>query len=391
MPKNIVFWAVWQLLLTILFIFTENPMPLYLLLISVLVPVISLSLSAIFSQSLEVELILNEIGEKEQGLSGRAILRNQSRFPFPMVNLQIHCRNLLTGEEICDLVKFSVIPRGEAVSDIKIIARNCGKMHLKVNHIRIYDFFGLCSYKRKCAVSAETLILPMMFPISVVVGKSSAPDLDCDTFSLFKAGNDPSETFAIRDYKPGDTLRSIHWKLTGKFDKLMVREASLPINESVLILFERVQQHGDTDQDAAVTVALGEIVVSLSRSLTDMNCAHCIGWLNAEDGNIRFNEYRIDSEESFSLILPEILGACSVRFEGDTVDYCLKRFDSCPFSNIIYVSSYPTANLSLLNPMSRLSMIICARTESVETAGNSVAVYSVTPENYSGALYQILI
>jgi hypothetical protein len=41
--------------------------------------------------------------------------------------------------------------------------------------------------------------------------------------------------------------------------------------------------------------------------------------------------------------------------------------------------------------MSRLSMIICARIESVETAGNSVAVYSVTPENYSGALYQILI
>ncbi len=62
--------------------------------------------------------------------------------------------------------------------------------------------------------------------------------MDSDEYSMRKAGYDPSETFAIREYQPGDRIRQIHWKLTEKFDSLMVRDYGLPIQNTVLLLLE---------------------------------------------------------------------------------------------------------------------------------------------------------
>ena len=41
-----------------------------------------------------------------------------------------------------------------------------------------------------------------------------------------RKGNDPSEIFDIREYVPGDDIRSIHWKLSSKTDTLILKEAS---------------------------------------------------------------------------------------------------------------------------------------------------------------------
>lgn len=38
-----------------------------------------------------------------------------------------------------------------------------------------------------------------------------------------RKGNDPSEIFDIKDYTPGDDLRFVHWKLSGKADHLIMR------------------------------------------------------------------------------------------------------------------------------------------------------------------------
>ena len=389
MLENRVLWGISLFLLALLFFFTESPIPLYLVFAFVLTPAASLLWNMLHRRQLETGLALAETAEIGEQLGVKVTLKNSGKMPFPTAALVLCCENLLTGENFSRRVMFSVAPRSEAVSALEISSRRCGKLRLTVTALCVYDFFGLFSVKSKFQGTGEALILPDIFGMEITVGKSSVPDLDCDTFSPYKPGNDPSETFAIREYKPGDSLKSIHWKLTGKFDQLMVREASLPLNESVLILFERVEQRGYAPPAAEVSAALGEIVVSLSRSLVDQGCAHCIGWLNP--GDVFFSEYSIDSEESFSLILPQILTAASVRFDGDTVDYYLMRFDSCPYTNIIYVSPYASDKLPLLNPLSRVTMILCAGTEAGAGAESNAAVYTVTPENYRRSLYEILV
>ncbi|MFR7744089.1 MAG: DUF58 domain-containing protein [Acutalibacteraceae bacterium] len=48
--------------------------------------------------------------------------------------------------------------------------------------------------------------------------------------------------FQIRDYVPGDSQRQIHWKLSHKYDKLIVKDPSLPITRSAAVFWERTEE-----------------------------------------------------------------------------------------------------------------------------------------------------
>lgn len=50
-----------------------------------------------------------------------------------------------------------------------------------------------------------------------------------------RKGSDASEMFDIRDYVPGDDIRTIHWKLSGKTDELIVRQASAPSHYNIAL------------------------------------------------------------------------------------------------------------------------------------------------------------
>ena len=50
----------------------------------------------------------------------------------------------------------------------------------------------------------------------------------------------PSEQYEIRTYRPGDALRSVHWKLTAKIDDILVRESVEPAYSVLAIALERV-------------------------------------------------------------------------------------------------------------------------------------------------------
>ena len=73
-----------------------------------------------------------------------------------------------------------------------------------------------------------------------------------------RKGNDLSEIFDIREYVPGDDIRSIHWKLSSKTDTLILKEASDPSHYNVVILpdFGR-KQLGETVSAREVNAAVG--------------------------------------------------------------------------------------------------------------------------------------
>jgi hypothetical protein len=50
-----------------------------------------------------------------------------------------------------------------------------------------------------------------------------------------KPGGGFAENHEIRLYRPGDKMNQIHWKLSSKMNKLMVREAMEPVQDRVLV------------------------------------------------------------------------------------------------------------------------------------------------------------
>ena len=61
---------------------------------------------------------------------------------------------------------------------------------------------------------------------------------DSDTSSKTKSGEDVSEVFGLREYRPGDRWQKVHWKMTARQEHIWVKEYSLPIGASVVLAAE---------------------------------------------------------------------------------------------------------------------------------------------------------
>ena len=103
-------------------------------------------------------------------------------------------------------------------------------------------------------------------------------------FSEDFAGNDPSEVFDIREYVPGDDVRRIHWKLTGKYDNPMIKEFSRPLNFSVVLLTELISSTPQSIEMCA------EYTLNVSKALLDIGVMHTLLWYDgAADESVSLN------------------------------------------------------------------------------------------------------
>lgn len=95
-----------------------------------------------------------------------------------------------------------------------------------------------CIFK-KINLNADILVMPKE-PEDVIISKLRQ-DMNGDNDNLYsdkKAGNDPTEIFAIREYAPGDKIRNIHWKISAKMGQTMVKDYGLPLFEKDTVIIE---------------------------------------------------------------------------------------------------------------------------------------------------------
>ena len=76
---------------------------------------------------------------------------------------------------------------------------------------------------------------------------------------------------SLRDYRPGDPLRSIHWKLSSKRDEPVVRETLEPIQPLIVVTYD----HFGTPEALDRTFAR---LYGLSRRLLEQGYPHHIQW-----------------------------------------------------------------------------------------------------------------
>ena len=136
--------------------------------------------------------------------------------------LTVEAENSFTGEYSTRVMPLSVGKKPASLS-WQLTETHSGVVRLSCTSVREFDSFGLFSRKRICTAQAEVLLPPQTFPVSVCLDQAAEVLLDSESYSAQKAGNDPGETFRIREYVPGDPIRQIHWKLSEKMGTLMVR------------------------------------------------------------------------------------------------------------------------------------------------------------------------
>ena len=164
----------------------------------------------------------------------RKIAQNKTALPLGLIHVRLRLSNLLTGQSELRRCRLSARPRRTETAEYDLASAHCGRIAIEAACCRIYDPFGLIGIRLKQTVLAQTTVQPKGFAQTIFISPdANCPD-DSESYAPDRAGYDLSEVYQLREYRPGDSLRQMHWKLSGKLDRLVIREASLPFSAALL-------------------------------------------------------------------------------------------------------------------------------------------------------------
>ncbi len=251
----------------------------------------------------------------------RLLARNGSVFPCAGVRFSLERRNALGRigerytEDIAESVQFPLGSMRTFSIQPSIKMAYCGRVDLKIRRVSVIDMMGLFALPvpERQAVGGSIYILPELQVRSIQTDEAADLGLDSATYSTIKSGGDPSEIFQLRDYREGDARHSIHWKLSSRMNKLIVREFGLPLNPSLHFLLELRE-----DATPAAAEAMLGTMLAFSEHLMARDVTHSISWIS-EEGGLR--TIPVTGPEMLASALHELLA-----LPGQTRWSALERF-----------------------------------------------------------------
>ena len=218
---------VWLLLtigLIALTVQTASPIALGIAACMVLLPLVCLPVNLYAAKKLKLAVRLPVNLRKSESGTEELIVQNPTWLPVCQIVCRVRLENQLNGETQTVNVSSGIWPKGKRTMKIALQSPWCGRIRLAVESARLYDCFGLIGVKTRPDAHSACVVQPDTFLQTLVLSPAAAHIDDTEDYSNERPGYDLSEMFQIRDYVPGDSQRQIHWKLSHKYDKLIVKE-----------------------------------------------------------------------------------------------------------------------------------------------------------------------
>ena len=254
-------------------------------------------------------------------------LENPTLLPALRIRCRVTTRNQLNGERCTRNVMTWAFPKGQRRTSLRLGSEYCGRIRISVEQVKLYDCFGLIGVKTQPDAHSACVVQPDTFLQTLVLSPAAAHIDDTEDYSNERPGYDLSEMFQIRDYVPGDSQRQVHWKLSHKYGKLIVKDPSLPITRSAAVFWERTEEAPTADR----TDAEAEIVVSVCRNLLSQSVQFTVGWNEGNTGRCVFQQIR-DMDDLIGL-LPRLFHMVNMSRVKRVVFYD----DACCFQSDKYL------------------------------------------------------
>lgn len=357
---SFLFWFIAEFVFLIIFSFSGSVIAAALFL-SLLIISLTSYITCIFSgKCFSATIKFPATAKKSKDTEGTLIINNASPFTFIKVLCCVSAKNNMTGEREEKFIPVFCSAKSEAAANFTCSFKNCGYTEVKAEKIYLTDFFGFIPFKVKGFASSEAkcTVLPDTFDMTLVFDNMPIAIDDSESYSPDKKGNDCSETFQLREYIPGDSIKQIHWKLSEKLDKVIVREASLPVQKSTFVFWDKYAEDGFSAKEAD---AMAEVTASICQALARQGTPFSLGW--NEHKNC-FTESVTSTEELITAI-PQILKSGAETEISGARQY-FERFGSANFSKIIYISKSIPDGYDDFSAKSSITPVLCS---SVPVAG----------------------
>lgn len=113
---------------------------------------------------------------------------------------------------------------GEQTLSYGYLPEHCGKLVFHAERLRVFDYLSFFSRRMKLQDQMEVLIFPPRYVMQIGTGILRTGGENLYSFNSAFSGNDYGEIRQIREYRPGDSVRHIHWNQTARTEGLWVKE-----------------------------------------------------------------------------------------------------------------------------------------------------------------------
>ena len=317
-----IIWAITVILYSLMYVFVNSAISLSALVLAVLLPLISLSFALISKGGISADINLQNECVKGDTASGEVVIKNTSKLFYSCVKITLESENTKTGEisesEIIIIAKPDNITKKEF--DLK--CEHCGLNTVKIKSLLVLDSFRIFSFKLKSSPADSVIVLPKTFETSIFVENTSS-FADSSQSVKKNASYDTSEIVGIREYIIGDSVNNIHWKLSEKTDKLLVKEFGQTVINKVLIFADTALYKG---AQAHTYDAVSEVFASVMLSLLKEEITFSAGFGHTVKNISRLSE------------LDEILREFLASKNEEDVSPLLK-INTSEYSKIIFIIS----------------------------------------------------
>ena len=232
-------------------------------------------------------------------------IRVHNRFIFPAVPIELLC-SLPDGDVGLFSEKrlfISLPPFGSSEISVKCRHNFRGSFNGMIKRIYVVDPLRIIRVSKKFERKTQMIFLPRKLNMEDLIFRSAVEQ----SFAQKQLRSTDKEDFShVREYRDGDVLQLVHWKLTAKQDELMIKQFDSVTDLRAAILCDYHQSNdiaGMTRADMVIETALAFAKTALEKS---MHSTVDIGDLNSQPSLIAdmgsFNRFF----ELMSVIPPDL-------------------------------------------------------------------------------------
>ena len=310
--KNIISYCIVLILLVLAVFFYRQSFLVMLFFMMCLLPLFSYFLCKKAEAMLTVD-ITTASSQAQKGLTVPLSIHfhNPSRIPLLHVECTFSIQSSFYAAKESTTYVLPAPANDSTPLELPVTYAHCGLYQAKISKLRLYDYLHFFSFTKE--IDAHTQIIVLPDSTKEVTYHSELYQEGFDEYeTTSQKGNASSNVTDIREYIPGDRLQKIHWKLSSKISKLMVKENESTSSHQLFVLLELYR---DPDRPNILDDAI-EYAYSLSKELL----------MNQENFFFGFYSTRLGDFLSFPI-------------------HCIEDIDAA-FCEAFYETPYETENLA---------------------------------------------
>lgn len=284
------------------FISLNTPTSLGVFVITLLVPVFFAVDSRLMARRMKIDFELSGacVVGADQCLRIEIVRRRGLRGHIDMV---FECKNRFTGSTVDMPVTLCPGQHDTERFDVPLDTSRVGLVSIALKEATLIDAIGTDRSKLFCAFEGSYAVYPSIPQVDAYFGRLAQTDSSNATYDQDKKGRDESEVFDLRDFRRGDAMRTVHWKLSARFEDLVVREASRPVDSRTILIFGGIVPTDESEETKAELNSAASLFVGISQSLLRQGMAHTV--LRKINGAV--DTRPVENEGDFNTMIDEFI------------------------------------------------------------------------------------